>query len=221
MIRSKYIFSRMPYAASCWQRSSLNRVASIRERCWPGARTSVFIQEQSWRSSCFSVKSQQYPQRPVWCSWGRVSVPPDVHSHGRWIYKTARCIAVLLLWISSWNLELWRSTPTEENSCDVVCCCDSVFLWTSSLIPYSVFAAAHLKTRSGATRLCWCRPQPALGHRPPSTNALFSSMYPTCSQRCIACRRQKKPNEWAGSITNVKRKDAGYLLLSRFQGDAD
>ena len=35
MIRSRYIFSKMPYDGSCWHRSSLKRVANIRERCWP------------------------------------------------------------------------------------------------------------------------------------------------------------------------------------------
>lgn len=35
IIRSRYIFSRMEYAGSCWHLSSLNNVASIRLRCWP------------------------------------------------------------------------------------------------------------------------------------------------------------------------------------------
>ncbi|RNA16772.1 hypothetical protein BpHYR1_003043 [Brachionus plicatilis] len=43
IIRSRYIFSKILNAGSFWQRSSLNKVASKRERCLPaGARTVQF-----------------------------------------------------------------------------------------------------------------------------------------------------------------------------------
>lgn len=37
-----------------------------------------------------------YLLKPVWCSSERVSVPPDVQSHGRLTYTTAHCIVVQL-----------------------------------------------------------------------------------------------------------------------------
>lgn len=68
-----------------------------------------------WSAGNANTKSARSNlQRRVWCSSGRVSVPPIVHSHGRWTCRTARCTSVQLQWTSSWSLGLWHSTPSKE-----------------------------------------------------------------------------------------------------------
>lgn len=123
MMRSRYIFSRIPYVASCWQRSSLKRVANIRERCWPG--TNHFGMRQistSLTGQLLSIiflpvgtrdtsDTNAYLQKPVWCSLGHVSGPLSVHFHGQSFYKTVRCISAQPRWISFWSQGLWHSTP--------------------------------------------------------------------------------------------------------------
>lgn len=42
-IKYTYIFSRIANADNCWHRSSLNNVASIRDRCWPAEAKIVHV----------------------------------------------------------------------------------------------------------------------------------------------------------------------------------
>lgn len=126
IMRSRYIFSRIPYVASCWHRSSLKRVANIRERCWPETnhlgmkQISISLTIQLFYIFVFLHHQTRiindtntHLQKPVWCSLGHVSVPPNVRFHGQLFYKTVRCISAQLQWTSFWSRELWHSTPKK------------------------------------------------------------------------------------------------------------